>query len=468
MGVIVLEERGYASLGWEERCRIVADYCYDWEYWLGPDGELLFMSPSCERLSGFTLEEFRDDPGLMTRIIQEDDRQIYTAHHNALSENKDDVCSIDVRILHKDGTTRWINHFCRPVFDAQGRYLGRRGTNRDISAFKMEEESLRLNRERFNIIAESTHDVIWDWNVVTGEVWWSPTITEAFGYQPDQVGDNAEWWQSRIHPDDREEVLASVMDCFMARRRNWSGEYRYLKADGSYALILDRGAVVYDENGAPARMLGTEFDLTEFLKLRSRLEEVRSRYRVLAEASPSGIWETDLKGHNTYASDRWSEITGISRENAAGDGWSQGIHPEDREAVRHGWYTTAPLERTYQSEFRFIRPSGETVWVLCLALPVLDDQDQVTGWVGTVTDITSYKDKEHSLAEANRLLEEKIAEIKTLRGILPICSYCNKIRDSQGNWTRLEAYIESRTEAEMSHGICADCRKAHFPEIDLE
>ena len=134
----------------EEKYRIVADNTYDWEFWLGPDGHFLYMSPSCERVTGYAVWEFMDNPDLLQEIIHSDDRLAFLQHqHDKPSSRHGDI---EFRILTKDGETRWIHHMCQPIYDDKGRYAGSRGSNRDITERKRAEET-----SGFRAIAAPVH-----------------------------------------------------------------------------------------------------------------------------------------------------------------------------------------------------------------------------------------------------------------------------------------------------------------------
>jgi len=130
-----------ALLESEERFRTVADFTYDWEIWIGPDGHHIYVSPSCERITGYGPEAFINDPGLLEKIVHPDD---HSAIVNHLGEEKDQerLPSIDFRITTRSGEVRWINHVCQSVYGADGTYLGRRGSNRDVSKEKVIQEEL--------------------------------------------------------------------------------------------------------------------------------------------------------------------------------------------------------------------------------------------------------------------------------------------------------------------------------------
>lgn len=121
----------------EEAYRTVADWTYDWEYWLSPEKKFIYMSPSCERITGYPAQAFISDPELLGRIIHPDDRQAMQEHIDACVVpgclGHDDLETLEFKLLSRDGTTLWMEHSCRAVFSEQGRYLGRRACSRDIT-----------------------------------------------------------------------------------------------------------------------------------------------------------------------------------------------------------------------------------------------------------------------------------------------------------------------------------------------
>ncbi|MHB8994392.1 MAG: PAS domain S-box protein [Armatimonadota bacterium] len=127
----------------EQRYRTVADCAYDWECWYSPNDELLYISPSCERISGYTAAEFMADSGLLARIIHPEDRQVVWEHAEHCRKTGEGG-EFESRIIRRDGETRWISHCCQPVYSDSGEPLGHRASNRDITGRKLG----RLARER--------------------------------------------------------------------------------------------------------------------------------------------------------------------------------------------------------------------------------------------------------------------------------------------------------------------------------
>lgn len=130
----------------EERFRTVADFAYDWDYWIDPDGRYVYMSPSCERITGYCVEDFLGDPTLLESITHPDDRAILDEHPCHKSD-KNESCVIEFRIITRGGRERWVEHMCRPVSSSDGRFLGRRVSNRDITERRrMEEEIAKMEK----------------------------------------------------------------------------------------------------------------------------------------------------------------------------------------------------------------------------------------------------------------------------------------------------------------------------------
>ncbi len=126
----------------ELKYRTVADFTYDWEYWTNFDGKLHYVSPSCERISSYTAQEFLDKPSLLREIIVPEDIKIWDEHYHDSREELRER-EIQFRIQRRDGKIRWIEHACQPVYDDQGRLNGIRASNRDITARKLAEIELR-------------------------------------------------------------------------------------------------------------------------------------------------------------------------------------------------------------------------------------------------------------------------------------------------------------------------------------
>ena len=139
-------------------------------------------------------------------------------------------------------------------------------------------EALRQSEERHAIVSRATHDVVWDWDLLHNTVLWSEDMPRVFRYGPDEVSPTAEWWYNRVHPEDRYRVFEGIHSAQSGVDESWADEYRFLRGDGAYAVVMDRGQVIRNESGQAIRMVGSMVNVTE----RRQKEEAQ---RFLARAS---------------------------------------------------------------------------------------------------------------------------------------------------------------------------------------
>ncbi len=137
----------------ELKYRTLADNTTDWEFWIGPDGQQIYNSPSCERITGYTSQELEADPDLFSRIVYPDDMSRFAAHRHVACRDKQED-ELDLRVVHRNGEVRWISHRCRPVSGQNGECLGTRGANTDISERKAKEEALQRSRDEIDRLSQ--------------------------------------------------------------------------------------------------------------------------------------------------------------------------------------------------------------------------------------------------------------------------------------------------------------------------
>ncbi len=135
--------------------------------------------------------------------------------------------------------------------------------------------ALRESQDRFQFVARATNDAVWDWDLVSDALWWNEGVSTLFGYTPEQVGPDVTWWYETIHPDDRDRVKRDINAAVERGAESWSAEYRYRRADGTYAYVYDRGYVLHDGDGRPTRMIGAMMDITQRFELEEELRQAQ-------------------------------------------------------------------------------------------------------------------------------------------------------------------------------------------------
>jgi PAS domain S-box-containing protein len=153
-----------------------------------------------------------------------------------------------------------------------------------VVARQRAEEALRQSEERLYLVANAANDLIWDWDLGTNGVWWNDTLETRFGYRTETVQPTLLWKLDRIHPDDRARVSAGYRQAFQSHQGSWSGEYRFAYHDGTYAYVLDRAFIKYDETGAPVRVVGSMLDLTEHKRVQTELQAAKEAAEAASRA----------------------------------------------------------------------------------------------------------------------------------------------------------------------------------------
>jgi len=141
----------------EEKFRTLVDWTYDWEKWVDPQGEIIYTSPSCERITGYSAEEFISNPYLLAGIVHPDDQKMHTEHMQILHDEYSGPSTLEYRIIAHDGSVHWIEHICRPLFGRDDRYLGRRVSSRDISQRKQTEKDILDRNQKEAMLTQAIH-----------------------------------------------------------------------------------------------------------------------------------------------------------------------------------------------------------------------------------------------------------------------------------------------------------------------
>jgi diguanylate cyclase (GGDEF)-like protein/PAS domain S-box-containing protein len=183
--VFARRQMGQALKECELSYRALADFTSDWEYWIMPDGTFRYISPSCERISGYSPAEFYADPHLLPNIIHPDDLPLYVGHVHNLSTQGDQGL-LDFRIYTKSGELRWISHVCHPVLDAAGRHTGNRASNRNVTEYKEAQAALQASEARLRVMLEN--DLVGIATVKDRIIQWvNPAYEKALGYEKGEL-----------------------------------------------------------------------------------------------------------------------------------------------------------------------------------------------------------------------------------------------------------------------------------------
>jgi PAS domain S-box-containing protein len=330
----------------EDKYRTVADFTYDWEYWLGPDGDYLYVSPACERITGYGPAEFQGNPALLEAITHPAERELVTQDLHRLEESRAPH-SMHFRILARNGETRWIGHWCQPVYSAEGKYLGRRGSNRDITEGKQAEEALRESEARYRGLLENTVMGISQALPDGRLIWANSAYACMYGYSnPEemiaQVSDVGH--QLYANSEDREEVLHILKEKGVMEPR----EMAVVRKDGTQFFVLVGAREIRDSRGDLICYQAEHIDITADKEAEAALRESEERWRSLVSASPDYIALHDPEGKYLFLN-HYAE--GFTEQDVIGNSLYQYISPGSAEIFRKNMEAALATWTTQRFEF---------------------------------------------------------------------------------------------------------------------
>ncbi len=272
-------------------------------------------------------------------------------------------------------------------------------------------QQLAESEERFRLISDATSDVVWDWNLVTNEIWWSDSLHNKFGHNlPSDHTKTSAFWLNKIHPDDRPRIKESIQKAISEGATDWMEHYRFMKSDGSYAVLQDKGAVIMSDSGEPMRMVGSMTDITTMERaeqeLRLKNEELQNliqEFRFVTDFMPQMVWATRPDGYHDFYNKQWFDFTGLDYETTKDKGWSLVLHPDDFDRAWKVWRHSLDTGDVYEIEYRMRRHDGEYRWFLGRAIPLKDESGKILKWFGTCTDV-------HDQKSISDVLEQKVVE----------------------------------------------------------
>ncbi|MGI0491128.1 PAS domain S-box protein [Alkalinema pantanalense CENA528] len=319
---------------------------------------------------------------------------------------------VEERVALANGTLGWLETTKTPFRNNQGHLAGTVGIAADITDRKNAEIALQDSERRYSSLANAVPVAIYRFDSPLNCVYVNERWSEMTG-RPIEAA-LGQGWIDALHPDDRDRLLATWENlCQQASPSTQSlqvGEWRHLRPDGTVNWFYSQVAQEFDAAGNIIGYVGTLTDITDRKNAELALQESERRYASLAAAAPVAIFRFDQQPLNCiYVNERWSEMTGKPTESALGQGWLDAIHPDEREAVIAAWmevYSQKSIGNltilTGRREGRHLQPDGTVTWYYGEVAREVDQQGNVLGYVGTLTDITDRKNAEIALQESER------------------------------------------------------------------
>jgi len=259
------------------------------------DGVIEYVNPSFEKVTGYTRQEVM---GRTPRFLKSGthNEEFYKRLWDVILYGG--VFRAEITNRKKSGELYLEEKTITPIRDQRGNITHFVSTGKDVTERKQAEEALRASVERAQLIMDVTTDAVYDWELAKDIVQWNHGLRTLFGYTDEDLRDH-NWWKDRVHPDDVDRIEASIQAALANGERFWTGEYRYLRADGSFAHVVDRGYVIRDDSNIAVRMIGAMVDITDRVLLaeaqtQAAIEERQRLARELHDSITQSLYSLTL------------------------------------------------------------------------------------------------------------------------------------------------------------------------------
>lgn len=237
----------------------------------GPDSlRIRYVNDAFERISGYSASEVI---GRCPRFLQgpRTERRELGRIRSALERHE----KVRTELINytRDGREYWVEIDIFPLVDGVGNLTHFVALQRDITERRDTEARIRRNEERLRLLTQATELVIWDWDILTGRIWWNENLITIFGFDPISDSFGMDVWRAHVHPQDRVRVLEDVWKAIRSSAETWSAEYRLKSASGHNFHVVDRGFIIRDETGRATRMLGSITDVTKQQEIEAMLRQ---------------------------------------------------------------------------------------------------------------------------------------------------------------------------------------------------
>ena len=270
---------------------------------------------------------------------------------------------------------------------------------------------LQENNKRYEYVNKATSEAIWDWNILTGEIFYGDGYEKYFGYKIQNNLQGLDVWNKRIHPEDFEQLMKSISIAIDSEDNFWKHEYRYLKADGVYAFVADNGFILRNENGVAIKMIGAMRDITN-----QKNEELRLKLlQFVATNTNDGI--LILKANSTldiiYVNEAYSKISGYGESELLGETPLFISNPHSNKEISDLISSNIKNQMPFQVQLDKKKKNGILYWVELSMNPVFNDDNVLMNWVVVERDISDRIRISHEIEKQKKFNEDILNNIPT-------------------------------------------------------
>jgi PAS domain S-box-containing protein len=396
----------------EQRLRHLIEASHDWIYEMDRTGAYTYAGPQCRELLGYEPEELIGKAP--SDFMPPDEAALLTGKFKNFLEQPRAFSLLKSRRVHKDGHIVVWETNAIPIFDRNGEFRGYRGMVRDITERERAEDAIRQSEERFRRVVEHIGDAL-AVDDVTGRVLFAnDQFLKLFGFRREEITNVM--LEDYVAPEYRVELRDRHDRRMQGEAVAIHFEYEGLRRDDTKLWIEAEVVPIRDNHGKSVGSQKLLRDVTDRKHAEQALRESEERFRLVANTAPVMIWMCGTDGLRTYVNKTWLDFTGQPIETELGNGWTDGVHPEDSEKRLKG---TDPLfkgRKPFEVQYRLRRHDEKYRWVLDIGVPRFNSDGSFAGYIGSCLDITERKLAEEAMSTIGRRLIEAHEEERTWIG----------------------------------------------------
>lgn len=278
---------------------------------------------------------------------------------------------------------------------------------------KLEEltTALEESNKRYEYVNKATSEAIWDWDIMTGEVFYGDGFNKLFGYDTSKLPMKFNIWEKRIHPEDHERITNSIDSFLISDLNNWSQEYRYLKADGSFAFVSDKAFIIRNEDGYAIRMIGSMQDIT---KIKEEEHHLRLMESVVSNTNDSVII-TEIKNDYpiVYVNEAFTKMTGYNLHDVKGKNPRILQGPKTNKETLDKISNALKNWESSQATTINYKKNGNDFWVNFSISPIVNEKGEYTHWISVERDVTDSINANEELKNQKKFTDEILNNLPT-------------------------------------------------------
>lgn len=306
----------------------------------------------------------------------------------------------------------WLLVDAIPVFGDLNELLYVICSFNDITAQKNAEDSLKISNERFTYSSKATSDALWDWNMITDEIFVGESYSILFGHELKNNIITMQECQNFVHPDDREDYFGSTEKAINTDVYRWTEEYRYLKSDATYAYVRDKAVIIRNDKGKAIRMIGAMQDITKEKQLKDELQQSEEKFKGAFNYSSLGMALVDNKGNFVEANNQLCEILGYTTEELKTLTFIDLTFTDDLAGNLDNQKRLISGEiSSYSTEKRYVHKDKSIIWTHLSVSLIKNSKAEIQYFMSQIIDITERK----KIEKENKLLTDKINRNKTIQ-----------------------------------------------------